>query len=602
MPILSSSDNQIGILIKAESDLKGVDDAEKSLSRLDNQSDSSSKAASALGTAGKFAAVGIAAAGAAAIIAGKSALSSAGDYEQSRIAFETMLGSADKARKLMTDIANFAKSTPFELPEVVNGSKQLLAFGYAQEQIIPTMRKIGDIAAGVGVPVGQLTTIFGQVKVAGRLMGGDLLQFTNAGVPMIEALAAVMKKPQSAIKDLIEKGKVGFPEVEKALDHLTNKGSKFGGMMDKQSHSFQGVVSNIQDGFGQMMRNAMGITVTGDIIQGSFFDKIKNGALAAMPAMQKMADGIAPVAAKMAGALGEVGNVIGAIAKQAAEYLSPKFVALKNTIEQQIVPILITLKPYLEDLAKILGVTIVVALGLAVDAINIILNVAGWLFKALQDGNPIIVGLAGVFGALAASMAFNAVFNALTIGFETLRLVTIPQLGAEVTWLKNLISSPTVFGAIAIGAALIAFQMIQDAANKARQAIDDSQKAADNAVQSNQAVIKRLNDLAKNGNAEQKARAKESLQNLAKAGSFSSGGFTGTGGKYDVAGVVHKGEYVVPKDQVDQSTGLPKVTNNRSVSIGTVIVQNESAGRGFWDGIDQDAMLVSNGLTPQRGF
>jgi tape measure domain-containing protein len=213
---------------------------------------------------------------------------SAADFEQSRVAFETMLGSADKARRMMQDIAKFAKETPFELPEVVAASKQLLAFGFAQEQILPTMRKLGDLAAGLGVPVGQLTNVFGQVRVAGRLMGQDLLQFTNAGVPLIEALANTMHKPQTEIKQLVEQGKVGFPEVETAINSLTGASSKFGGMMEKQSHTFNGVISNIKDGFGQALRSMIGITSAGDVIQGGLFDKLKRGAEIVMPIVQRL--------------------------------------------------------------------------------------------------------------------------------------------------------------------------------------------------------------------------------------------------------------------------------------------------------------------------
>lgn len=232
--------------------------------------------------------LGVTAAGAGLTALGVAGVKSAGEFEQSRVAFETMLGSADKARKMMADIAEFAKSTPFELPEVVAGSKQLLAFGFAQEQIIPTMRKLGDIASGVGVPVGQLTNVFGQVRVAGRLMGQDLLQFTNAGVPIIEALATTMKKPQKEIKSLVEQGKIGFPEVEAAINSLTGEGSKFGGMMEKQSKTFSGVVSNIKDGFGQMLRSMVGITKEGDVIEGGFFDKIKKAAERLMPIIQNL--------------------------------------------------------------------------------------------------------------------------------------------------------------------------------------------------------------------------------------------------------------------------------------------------------------------------
>jgi hypothetical protein len=82
---------------------------------------------------------------------------------------------------------------------------------------------------------------------------------------------------------------------------------------------------------------------------------------------------------------------------------------------------------------------------------------------------------------------------------------------------------------------------------------------------------------------------------------FQSGGFTGRGPANETAGIVHRGEYVIPKDQVDQSTGLPKVTNNRSVTINTVVLGSADAAREFFDKLDSDMLLTSNGVSPMRG-
>lgn len=218
----------------------------------------------------------------------KSAISSASAFEQSRIAFDTMLGDSKKAAKLMSDIADAAKATPFELSDLVAGSKQLLAFGVEQEDIIETMTRLGDVASGVGVPIGQLTNVFGQVKVAGRLMGQDLLQFTNAGVPLIETLAKTMNKPQTEIKKLVEQGKVGFDDVKVAIESLTDEGGKFGGLMEKQSKSLSGIFSNIKDSMTLLGLELIGVSKTGDIIEGGLFDKIKSGAEIVLPKLAEL--------------------------------------------------------------------------------------------------------------------------------------------------------------------------------------------------------------------------------------------------------------------------------------------------------------------------
>ncbi|TFB85852.1 hypothetical protein E3O44_12685 [Cryobacterium algoricola] len=226
---------------------------------------------------------------------GKDALTSTGNFEQSRVAFETMLGSADKAQTMLTQISQFAKETPFTLDGVVDASKQLLAYGFAQDEVLPTMRKLGDVAAGVSVPIGQLTGVYGQVRVAGKLMGQDLLQFTQAGVPLLDYLSQTMHKTTANIKKDMEAG-VGptFKDVQAALEAMTASGSKFGGLMDKQSHTFQGVMSNIGDSFGQIGRAALGMDTAGNIVKGSFFDRIKNAAASAMPVLQDFATKVGP--------------------------------------------------------------------------------------------------------------------------------------------------------------------------------------------------------------------------------------------------------------------------------------------------------------------
>jgi phage-related protein len=233
--------------------------------------------------------LGLAAVSTAVIGLGAAGVASAGAYEQSRVALETMLGSADKARSLLIEITEFAKSTPFELPEVVTATKQLLAFGVAQKDLIPTLRRLGDIAAGVGVPVGQLSYVYGQVRLAGKLMAQDLMQFTNAGVPLLDYLSQTMGKTAAEIKKSMDVG-MGptFEDVQKAIEAMTNEGGKFGGMMEKQSHTLNGVFSNIKDGFGQTLRAMVGITAAGDIVKGGLFDKVKQGAEEMMPIVMNL--------------------------------------------------------------------------------------------------------------------------------------------------------------------------------------------------------------------------------------------------------------------------------------------------------------------------
>ena len=185
-----------------------------------------------------------------------------GDFQQFEIAFETMLGSGQKAKGMISDLANLAATTPFDMKGVVDGAKQLLAYGFAANEITETMRRLGDVSAGLGLNLQDLTWLYGTTMVQGRLFTRDLMQFTGRGIPLTEELAKQFGVTKDKVSELVTAGKVGFPEVKKAIESLTNEGGKFGGLMEKQSHSITGQVSNIKDTI-EMAINDLGTQTEG---------------------------------------------------------------------------------------------------------------------------------------------------------------------------------------------------------------------------------------------------------------------------------------------------------------------------------------------------
>lgn len=185
-----------------------------------------------------------------------------GEFQQFEIAFETMLGNGQKAKGMISDLANLAATTPFDMKGVVNGAKQLLAYGFAANEITDTMRRLGDVSAGLGLNLQDLTWLYGTTMVQGRLFTRDLMQFTGRGIPLTEELAKQFGVTKDKVSELVTAGKVGFPEVKKAIESLTNEGGKFGGLMEKQSHSITGQISNIQDTI-EMAINDLGTQTEG---------------------------------------------------------------------------------------------------------------------------------------------------------------------------------------------------------------------------------------------------------------------------------------------------------------------------------------------------
>ena len=168
--------------------------------------------------------------------------------EQTNIAFEVMLGSAEKGQKMLKDLANFAKRTPFEIPQLENTSKSLLAMGFGASEIIPTLQMLGDISAGVGVDkLPFLTLALSQVKTAGKLTGAELRQFSENGIPLLEGLAKKAGVSMGVMRKAITEGEVSFEDVMEVLKESTSEGGRFFNLMERQSATLGGKWSNMVD-------------------------------------------------------------------------------------------------------------------------------------------------------------------------------------------------------------------------------------------------------------------------------------------------------------------------------------------------------------------
>ena len=182
---------------------------------------------------------------------------SATALEANSIAFETMLGNADQAKELLKEIQQFTASTPFQEEEVTSAGKALLAFNIEANKIVPTLKRIGDISAGIGAPIGEIAEIYGKARVQGRLFAEDINQLTGRGIPIIQELAKQFNITDGEVKKLVEDGKVGFPQLEEAFVSLTSEGGKFAGLTEKLSTSTKGALSTLKDNFKALAREAI---------------------------------------------------------------------------------------------------------------------------------------------------------------------------------------------------------------------------------------------------------------------------------------------------------------------------------------------------------
>lgn len=198
---------------------------------------------------------------------GSKILNVRGEFQQLEVAFNTMIGDEQKATDLFNQLVQTAAVTPFGLSDIADGAKQLLAFGLEADKVNDTLVRLGDIAAGLSIPLGDLIYLYGTTMTQGTLYTQDLRQFMGRGIPLADELAKQFGVTKDKVADLVSEGKVGFPEVQKAIENLTNEGGKFGGLMDAQSRTITGQISNIEDALEGMF-NDIGKSSEGVINKG----------------------------------------------------------------------------------------------------------------------------------------------------------------------------------------------------------------------------------------------------------------------------------------------------------------------------------------------
>lgn len=194
-----------------------------------------------------------------------------GQFQQTEMAFKTMLQSEERAKDLMQQLIHTAAITPFGVEDVTEGAKQLLAFNVAAKDVNDTLIRLGDVAAGMGVSLSEMVMLYGTTIAKGKMDTMDLYQFLNRGIPIADELAKVMgldvNNAIAEVKEQLTAGKVTSDIFIKAMQNMTSEGSKFGGLMEAQSKTITGQISNIEDAIEQMF-NELGRSQEGIINTG----------------------------------------------------------------------------------------------------------------------------------------------------------------------------------------------------------------------------------------------------------------------------------------------------------------------------------------------
>lgn len=170
-----------------------------------------------------------------------------GQFQQLELAFNTMLRSTEKSQVLMQQLVDTAAKTPFDLTSIAQGAKQMLAFGSNVESVVDEIVMLGNVASGVSAPLGDLIYLYGTLRSQGRAYTVDIRQFAGRGIPIYEELGKVLNVDRQELNKLVTEGKVGFADVEKAFKNMTSEGGIYANLMQEQSKSLTGMLSNLGD-------------------------------------------------------------------------------------------------------------------------------------------------------------------------------------------------------------------------------------------------------------------------------------------------------------------------------------------------------------------
>lgn len=222
--------------------------------------------------AGGLMAAGIGAVGGSLVALASFPVRAAAKLEQLETQFKTLLGSTDAAKKKIEELQSFAATTPFQLDGLADSAKTLLAFGTANDQVIPTMQVLGDVAAATGNQVNELAGIYGKVRARGALMTEQLDQFNERGIPVGAKLSEMLGKTGDEIRSMASKGELGFSDLQKALQSMNSEGGMAFNGMAEQSTTLSGLWSTLKDNAALVFGDIGKAIVEGFDLKGSTAD------------------------------------------------------------------------------------------------------------------------------------------------------------------------------------------------------------------------------------------------------------------------------------------------------------------------------------------
>lgn len=171
----------------------------------------------------------------------------AAGFETAGIQLEVLLGSADRANKILGELRDYGANTPLEFADLMESTKILANFKVQADDLIPTLKMLGDISMGDSDKLKSLATVYGQVFANQKLQGQDNLQFINAGYNPLADISKNLGISMAEVRDRMSKGQIGIDLLNDAMFSATSSGGAFHNMLGRIADTTEGKISNFKD-------------------------------------------------------------------------------------------------------------------------------------------------------------------------------------------------------------------------------------------------------------------------------------------------------------------------------------------------------------------
>lgn len=564
------ANSDLTVQIKTTSDNAGVDKVRQGIQSIGDEARSSDGKASGfistLESMGKnLIGIGVAFAGYQIVQQiedmGSAVFSAAGQLEQTNMSYQSLLGNVSQANALFADLTKYANTTPFTSLQINDAAKQLLAFGQTGDQVVSTVKQLGDVTSAGGGDLQALSLVTGQIFAQGKLRAQDMYQVINDGGAGLIHIMAENAGGMQKLTDEFNSGGIPAQQYFDAINKATDKGGFAFQGAQKQALTFNGMISTLTDSATQFGEKLIGVHIDPSlglvIDKGGLFDRAKG------------------VINDLTNSFNTLGGKAQGVEKQIGDYLGPSFDRLFKMLNDH--------KQDIKDIVKVVGESFVGAFKLLLDVLTLvtpyILEFGEWCTKH----KTVVMDIAVAIGAIALALKMQAAITAFQTAFTLAMGLAAGDTGvAMVRMAVGFLGTDLItfggWGVFAL-AAVAAFQIVDGWINKLQSQVDvlngklaNNQKAVNAAQAKYDASAKTAADKKAYTDALAKdAASNKSIGNQAsgiantsfwswlQTPAFATGGYTGSGGVNDVAGIVHKGEYVLPQSAVNQSTGQPKL-------------------------------------------